>query len=135
MKKTFYVLACAFLLSCAASKNTVPQNLSGNWQLTVFPSATNTFAEIFGDRKPELQFESGKFSGSTGCNKIFGDITVTGDQLIFPQNMGMTKMACPGYEESIFLNALGTVKKYRVQDNTLDLLNDSTIVMTFTRQQ
>jgi hypothetical protein len=44
-------------------------------------------------------------------------------------------MACPGYEESIFLNALGTVKKYRVQDNTLDLLNDSTIVMTFTRQQ
>lgn len=136
MKKLGYVLIMIFALSCAASKNTAQTDLDGNWQLTVFPSATKTFTEIFGDRKPELRFDSaGRVSGTTGCNRLMGNYNAgRKNKLTFGTNMAVTKMACPGYEENIFLDALYKVNRYKVNENQLELWNDSTLIMTFTKE-
>ena len=134
--KGIYGLLCLMLLSCATTKNTAVNNLSGTWELVLFPNAGKSFAELFGDRKPELQFTAAdnNVSGTTGCNRLRTSYSIKGQRFSFDKNIITTKMACPGYDETAFLNALTQVNQYRLTEGQLQLLQDSTLVMAFAKK-
>jgi heat shock protein HslJ len=136
MKFLLSCLSALFFIGCVSSKNSTDTNLSGNWELSVFPTTDKTFEEVFGQRRPELQFDQSKntVSGTTGCNRINGSYSASNSAFSFGNNIAMTKMACPGYEESVFLEALNQINRYEITDGQLRLMHDSTLVMSFVRK-
>ena len=89
----------------------------------------------FGTGEPYLEFdrEQGRFSGSSGCNRIFGNFRVEGADLKFTP-AASTRRACLGPEaqqvEASFLKALETTTRFRIQSDVLRLYaNDSPILV------
>ncbi len=134
-----FIIACiasAMLLSCSSSRNSAQlESLNGDWVLTVFPNQTKTFAELFTMKAPELQLSStdSRVAGSTGCNRVMGGFTVNGEEFKFG-NLATTKMGCPGYDETIYVEALNRVNRFRLNDDQLSLFQDSTLLMTFVKK-
>ena len=85
-------------------------------------------------KKPELQLENGRLSGSTGCNRINGTYSVSGNSIQFGPNLAMTKMGCPNYDENTFLDAFNKVNHYQIKGNNLMLMQDSALLMTFSKK-
>jgi heat shock protein HslJ len=135
----FLITACLsiyMLLSCSSSRNAAKvESLAGNWALTVFPYATKTFAELFSMKTPELQFTAPdrRVTGNTGCNRVTGSFSVNGDEFKF-NSLATTKMGCPGYDETIYLDALNRVNRFRLNADQLSLFQDSTLLMTFVKK-
>ena len=138
MKTTFAILiAFTLLTGCkTASKVAAGNDLDGQWVLAVFPYQKKTLAEVFGNRVVQLQFEksSKRISGTTGCNRFTSGYSVSADSLRFSQNFALTKMACPGYDEQLVLQALNRVNRYRLIESQLELMQNGEIVMIFARK-
>ncbi len=65
--------------------------------------------------------EPGKVAGSGSCNRYFGSVTLSGQQIGFSQ-VGATKMACMGPAgelESRYFAALQQAQRYEVKDGQL----------------
>lgn len=131
----FLGIICLFS-ACSATKKSSNLQLNGNWELALFPTTDKTFDEVFGQRKPTLQFDVAgkKVSGTTGCNRLSGSYSSNKESFSFDNNIITTKMACPGYEESIFLNALTKVNRYKIENGQLQFLRDSTLLMAFSKK-
>ena len=127
------IAAATLLLSCSSSQKATTE-LNGNWELVMFPSGSKTLSEIFTMKKPELQLENGRLSGSTGCNRINGTYSVSGNEIQFGPNLAMTKMGCPNYDENTFLDAFNKINRYEIKGNDLMLMQDSTLLMTFAKK-
>lgn len=131
-------LAGTLLLSCSTSRNSAEQlnNLNGNWTLTVFPNQGKSFAELFSMKVPDLQLDvpNRKVSGSTGCNRASGGFTLDGEEFKFG-NLATTKMGCPGYDEMIYLDALGRVNRFTLNGDQLSFYQDSNLLMTFMKSK
>ena len=89
----------------------------------------------FGTGEPYLEFdrEQGRFSGSSGCNRIFGSFRVDGADLKFTP-VASTRRACLDPEaqqvEASFLKALETTTRFGIQSDVLRLYaNDSPILL------
>ncbi len=135
MKKSLLILSVVMLqLACGTSRKTTTE-LNGNWELVIFPASTKTLSEIFTMKRPEIQLENGRLTGSTGCNRMNGTYTASGTSLEIGNNLAITKMGCPNYDESIFIEALNKVNRFQVKDNQLILMQDSVMVMTFAKQK
>jgi heat shock protein HslJ len=135
MKKLLLMLSVVMLqLACGTSRKTTTE-LNGNWELVIFPASTKTLSEIFTMKRPEIQLENGRLTGSTGCNRMNGTYTASGTSLEIGNNLAITKMGCPNYDESIFIEALNKVNRFQVKDNQLMLMQDSVTVMTFAKQK
>ncbi len=87
--------------------------------------------------EPYLEFnvKQGRFSGSTGCNRISGGYRVDGSSLRMTP-VAVTRRACPGEEaqqiEASFLKALEATSKFEVQGDVLRLYATSDApVLTF----
>ena len=134
MKQVMFVIAVVvFAAACSSSRRTAA-DLNGNWELVMFPSSTKTLDELFTMKRPELQLEDGRISGSTGCNRITGTYTVSGNSVEFGPNLALTKMGCPNYDENVFLEAFYKVNHYSIKNNDLQLMKDSMVLMTFTKR-
>ncbi len=79
---------------------------------------------VIGNALSTVRFDAGgKVSGSGGCNRLFGTVTVAGNSLAFG-GIGTTRMACPPavmQQESKFLNALGAARTFRFTGPNLEL--------------
>ena len=132
------VMIVAWLVvGCTAQrKNAANANLDGTWVLAVFPHQQKTLAEVFGTRVIELQFDASKqtVAGTTGCNRFTGTYTADTTLMRFSPNLALTKMACGNYDESLFLNALRRVNRYRLVEGQLELLQDNEIAMILARK-
>ena len=130
-------IATSLLAACSSSRNSAAEleNLNGYWVLTVFPQATKTLAEIFVMKTPDLQLDvpNRRVSGSTGCNRMTGPFEIDGQKFQFG-NLATTKMGCPGYDESVYLEAIGKVNRFRLSNDQLSLYLDSTLLMTFVKK-
>lgn len=142
MKRSFILpaLVAVLLLACATPRKAAKQddNLDGSWVLSVFrPDQKKTLAEVFGNRTVELQFDkaANRISGTTGCNRFTGGYTADTANLSFSQNRALTKMACPEYDEQLFLNAMDKVNRYRLIEGQLELMQDKDILFIFARKQ
>ena len=74
------------------------------------------------NREPHLTLESGRASGSDGCNRVAGPYTLQGEALTFGAMAG-TRMACPDTAEieSRFQGALKGTSHWRIASNRLEL--------------
>jgi putative lipoprotein len=83
---------------------------------------------VLANARPTLAFEGEQRAGGTsGCNRWFASVEMSGETLRFSQ-AGATRMACEPYrmqQESRFLSALEAVRSYRVEGDTLRLLDES----------
>ncbi|SDQ10734.1 META domain-containing protein [Flagellimonas zhangzhouensis] len=71
----------------------------------------------------EVNVNSNRFSGFSGCNRMTGSLFFENGLLRFTQIAG-TRMACPSMEkESEFLTALQASTTYKVENNRLYLSN------------
>lgn len=138
MKRILLFFTCAvFTLSCASTKNGKSAGIDGSWELSAFPGATKTFDELFSQRKPQLQFSSARaaVTGNTGCNRLTGTYSASGNNFSFGNNIATTKMACSGYDENIFLQALNRINHFAIKGDQLQLMHDNELVMSFTKRQ
>lgn len=88
----------------------------------------------FGQQLPFLNFgDDGSINGSTGCNNFNGQFNLSGTSLSLDPG-AMTKKACPGEGESNFLSALNSVKNFKIDGNTLKLLDGAKEVMSFIKK-
>ncbi len=136
----YLIIACialSMLPSCSSSRNAAAQlnSLNGDWQLTVFPAGSKSFAEMFTMKTPELQFiaDGRRVAGSTGCNRVAGSFAVNGEEFHF-NNLASTKMGCPNYDETTYIDALNRVNRFRLNADQLSLYQDSVLLMTFARK-
>jgi len=83
-----------------------------------------------GTREPYMTLARppGRIEGYSGCNRLFGAFTVDGPRLAFGPGIGMTRMACSGRGaeiESGFAQALQATARWRVEDEVLELLDET----------
>jgi len=106
------------------------ETLAGDWQLQPVLASDTASGRI-----PKLNFDlkNNRVSGNTGCNSFGGSFVLKGDGLIFSSNMISTKMACPGYNEKIFLDNLLKTNRYEIKQGVLQLMYNTTILSNWTR--
>ena len=82
---------------------------------------------------PSIIFrDSTSFSGSTGCNQFSAKYSE--GEFGVKITMGpMTKMACPGDEESIFIKALSETNRVKREKDTIIFFNNDKEVLQFER--
>ncbi len=141
-----YILM-GFILSCntnqtkTAGNDTLPQTppageitdsqtIAGKWYL--IPVLASDTA---GGRRAMLEFDlnENKFTGNTGCNSMSGMFISQGNDLRFNEEIVTTKMACEGYNEDVFIENLRRVNKYRIDNGTLELLYNQTVLSKWSR--
>ena len=136
--KYFIVLLIAGFIACNGSEsstNLTPSNdtltnadtmqaardtttLAGPWYLVpVLPGDTGA------GRTPQLIFNTNEktFAGNTGCNSMSGSFELTDSTLVFNERIMMTKMACMGYNEQVFVENLLRTQNYRFDQGLLIL--------------
>lgn len=110
--------------------------LQGTWELNYIQDPNGKrFDELYAERKPTITFDAGlgNVFGNSSCNNFSGKVTVK-EQTIQFSPLAMTKMACQGDGESVFMGALGKVDTFDVQENTLTFIAGDTAVMRFQRK-
>ena len=131
MKRLVILIAVA----AASVSSAFGQNFAGiggwPWQLTYVKGITvgnNSSAYL------EVNHALTKFSGTTGCNRMFGAVDVQGRRLDF-SNIGTTKMACRDPRarrvETVLVKALEKVDRYRQHANILELYDRDRLVLKF----
>ncbi|MBQ5814413.1 MAG: META domain-containing protein [Flavobacteriales bacterium] len=74
--------------------------------------------------RPEITFTAdGRFHGTTGCNRYFGEYTVEGNAITIADNMGMTRMFCPesDSQEQLIADQLPRIAEFDVKGDDLTL--------------
>ena len=82
----------------------------------------------------EINNNRNRFTGNTGCNQMFGGVSVIGRQIRFT-NVGTTRMACSRQANRVereVVNTLKRVTKYRQSGDRLELYHRNRVVMRFT---
>lgn len=132
------------MMSCQSSKmaatSAIPafssdQLFSNQWYLTELNNEPVTRGII---KTPFITFEKGeaiRFSGTGGCNNIFGSIELLNGNGIKFSPVGSTKMACPNDQyETKFINMLSGVTNWSISNASLILWNGKKIVARFEGQ-
>lgn len=106
------------LRGCGGSTDRLLQGIS--WQITHIGEQAMPH-----DATPHIRFLDGnKIAGSTGCNRFFGQYTLTGESLTL-KDMGSTRMACPPEimaQEQVLLKRLATVSRFSFEASDLQQL-------------
>lgn len=104
--------------------------IAGTWYLMPVLSSDTAAGKL-----PTLNFEltEGRFSGNNGCNAMSGSFFIKEDALRFGDNVVSTKMACPGYNEKLFVNNLLKTNRFMIKDGVLQLMYNTTILSKWTR--
>ena len=128
--KTVFLTVAIFTLSCAAFAQRPDKLSTEQWRLTQINGTRLTHSKAM----IEINMNRTRFTGNTGCNRMFGSVSVSGKQIRFT-GVGTTKMACipeANRLERNVLNALNGVTRYRQIGDTLELYRRSQLVMKFT---
>jgi heat shock protein HslJ len=105
--------------------------LSGLWFLQPVLASDTATGKI---PRLEINLESKRFTGNTGCNDMSGTFDFTDTTLQFNQRIVTTKMACVGYNEKAFLESLLRTNSYKLQNGILILMFDQTELSRWTRK-
>jgi heat shock protein HslJ len=123
---------CAALMACATVAPAVA-SVSGTtasfentyWKLVALRGKPVEVAQQ--QREPHLILQPAqkRMAGSGGCNRLAGSYTLDDDRVSFGR-VASTRMACAqGMEqESAFLDALSAIKRWRVEGQHLDLMDE-----------
>lgn len=94
---------------------------------------------VEGPGMPGIAFDAGgRFSGRGGCNRFQGEAEIGAGWINFPDNIGMTMMACSQEAEALdrrFLEALEKVVAFAVEGDALTLAGvEGRVVLRFVGQ-
>lgn len=129
MKKVFAAIcAAAAMTACGTGNKTVSGgDLNGEWSIVSIKGQSVAASE--GQDSPFIGFDTGGqlVYGSTGCNRLTGTLNAdTAKGTIDFGSLGSTRMMCPDMQtERQVLDALGSVKTYRLQKDGSMQLNDT----------
>jgi len=115
------------------------KDLNGTWQLKTFnrQNVDTEIDSIYRDKKPVIIFdtENNRISGNTSCNSFSGQCKVSGNHLDISDEIIMTKMACEGLGEAVFIEALKSIDGYMWLDSkSVWLLSGRNQVMVLHKQ-
>ena len=123
------IAVCGLAVFAAAGQR---HELTGTkWQLT------HIDGKVVATNKAFLEFDPDhtRFSGNAGCNRMFGDVKFAG-RLVDFGSIGTTRMACVDSDsnriERSFTSNLENVKRFRVNNSALELLNGGRVLLRFT---
>ena len=105
----------------------MPHPLDQSWQLLRSPAAYCHTVDVVGDRPATFEFQAGRLSGSTGCNRFFSSYELTGDNLAVTSG-GTTWMGCPealAQQEAAILSGLPQIATYTQSADQLMLLDEA----------
>lgn len=140
MKSLLFSVIVLSFAACNGSRKTAstdPAALNGTWVLNYISGPRIAFEGLYPNKKPQLVFtaEDKRVSGNTSCNSFSGPLVIDGNKISFDQPMALTKMACPGEGEMVFLETLKKVNTWSISDGkTLNLIMGDIAVMRFTRK-
>ena len=112
-------------------------SLNGLWELTDIAGIKTDLAKLYPRQKPNLNFDlqSGAVRGSTACNRFLCQVKIEGEKMNFG-DPAITKVACPGDGEKVFLEALKKINSFSIIDsNFLQLRADSLDMMRFSKKR
>lgn len=125
--------ALAFLLILAGAVAVLPagpaaaqaaSDLEGSrWILASYLNASGKTVSALSDRAPSAEFESGRVSGSAGCNTYAASYTA-GDGKLTIGPAVTTLMACAPtimHQEAAYLKALESAATFRIEGDRLTL--------------
>jgi heat shock protein HslJ len=115
----------------AATFGQRPDRLSTEqWRVTEMNGVRVTSSKAF----IEINNNRNRFTGNTGCNQMFGGVSVIGRQIRFT-NVGTTRMACSGQVNRIeqeLMSTLPRVTRYNQIGNRLEFYRRNQLVMRLT---
>jgi heat shock protein HslJ len=127
-----FTVACLSILFAALSAfgQRSEETSAAKWLLTHIDGKAITASKAY----IEINNENTRFSGSTGCNRMFGGMELSGSKLTV-KGTGTTRMACLDPEvstiENNFLAELGRVNGLRQDGETLELLDGARVALKF----
>jgi heat shock protein HslJ len=128
MKRLIFTITLAAAMVSAAFGQNLDKLGTGQWKLVQIDGMS------IGETSKayvELNLDKTRFTGNTGCNRMFGAVDVQGRRLDF-SNIGTTKMACVDPRarrvETAFVRALENADRFRERANTLELYDRSRLL-------
>jgi len=108
------------------------------WQLVSYRNANGEAVNAWNERPATFQFEAGRVTGTTGCNRFFSSYTLTGDRLTLAPG-GSTLMACfpeaLAQQEAAILTGMAAVESYDLAAGELRLLDrEGSVVLSLAPQ-
>lgn len=134
MKRLNYLCFIAGLLllgSCSTTKKTETNIVlkSTTWELATIKGKSPDPNE-FQNGLPFISFnDEARMSGFTGCNRMSGKYELEKSNLKLDPG-AVTRMACPGNGELVFLESLSHVKNIKAEPSKLILLDGGIELMT-----
>lgn len=132
-----FIAACTTIKTGTIGSEGLSQ-LSGLWELNHLSGSRMAFNGVYPGKKPVIDFNTRekKFSGNTSCNSFSGVLVADDSGISFDEPLNMTKMACPGEGEAIFIEMLKKVNTYTISnDTTLYFMMGDIVVMRFIKKQ
>ena len=135
-RRLVVIIAVASTVGCGSLRGGEDgQRLAAaDWRLSELSGRAAIPTEV--SRRPWLRFEpdSGRVSGSGGCNRLTGPFTTDRGAIRFG-TLASTKMACLdealSRQEDDFLSVLNSVNRFDVEGDTLLLLRGEAVVARF----
>jgi len=132
------IIAVASIVGCASPRGGEDaQRLAGaDWRLSELSGRAAIPLEV--SRRPWLRFEtdSGRVSGSGGCNRLTGPFTTNHGAIHFGA-LAATKIACfddaLARQEDDFFAVLNSANRFDIEGRTLLLLRGEEVVARFVR--
>jgi heat shock protein HslJ len=105
--------------------------LNGTWELETFKGQRVRPGQFPNHALPELviNLADNQVEGSTGCNKLKGEVSAEGDHVKFVVKTTTSKKCANPFEED-YLTALSQATLFRIGKDRLTLLIDGQYVMT-----
>lgn len=129
---TVLALSLTMVSCCGCKVNNAKQKkmlTASQWILVGQDADSDSYTLNFDAAKGEIY-------GRGACNNYFGGYKTEGKNEIDLEPRGMTRMACPGdNEEQKFIDMLNEADEFHIDKDKLVLLDDGTVVATFTAIQ
>jgi len=126
----FAITSLLIILAAFAAFGQKAEASGTKWLLTQIDGEAILASKAF----IEINNEKTRFTGHTGCNRMFGGLELVGAKLTMGP-VGSTKMAClnaDGDLEGKFLAELGRVNGLRQDADSLELLDGQRVALKFT---
>lgn len=132
MKKIFLATFAAATLASCSSMST---SRVGSTQASI-ANTKWVLADDVSGKKPTLNIEPARITGTGGCNSYFGEVSMDPTAGNFTtRNIGSTKMACQNMDvESNYFQMLSEVNKYVVSGSSLELYKGNLLLLKFNKQ-
>lgn len=129
--KKLVILTAILSLSAIAAAAQAGRIGTRQWKLVELngsriPASSKAYIELDSNRT--------RFTGNTGCNRMFGSVYVQGRRIDL-SNIGTTRMAClqprVRITETAFVRALENADRFRQQGNSLEFYDRNRLLMRF----